>query len=390
MPSQLIQFRLIDPNPFRDFARNPMGEAQLDQLAASIDATSFWANCLVRQHGRRYQLGYGHMRLEAAKRAGIREAEFQVRILDDDAMLRVMFAENVTQFGKDAFATYQEATVAAVTQIMAKVLAGQRALLGSPDRDGQLVAEIKAGGAPGEDTVRAYLGGGSLRDIRTALQLYRDSGELAAWHAQHNPQAKPPEPPTVSPEAVAQFRRSHHVKAFVDAVKVNQIPVAQQPAYAERVIAQLTDNRPPAKRGSTRPEGFDDTVPPDERLTAVNIRRKVEQQVMEEPGNRQLKTSMLAMQRMTTLEAALEEIWRGGDRAVRGFGKLSDVIAVLGGVDTEMSATARFNLQQVREMLVRFDRIVAWFKGNEGRPGNGTGDTAETRQGRRALLRGAP
>jgi hypothetical protein len=60
----------------------------------------------------------------------------------------LMAQENVTQFGKDSFVTYREATVAAAVLIMRDVLAGagQKFLGGRADRDGQWLNEIRVGG----------------------------------------------------------------------------------------------------------------------------------------------------------------------------------------------------------------------------------------------------
>ncbi len=200
--------------------------------------------------------------------------------------------------------------------------------------------EIAAGGSVGEDLIAGFLKGGSLRDIRTALQVFRDGGALAAWHAEHNPQAVAKEAPTVSPEAVAQFRRTHHVKAFVDAVKTNQIPVTEQPAYAAHVIAELTDNRPATKTGRARPEGFDGTVPPDERLTAMNIRRKVEQQLQASTRTPRQQAQDAARAWMTTLERSLTEMRVGINRAVEGLRSANTIATDFGDLKRDLSLEA--------------------------------------------------
>lgn len=376
MPSQLIKFSLIDANPHRDFAINPMAEEQLVALAASIDATTFWGNCLVRPHGRRYQLAYGHMRLAAAKRAGITQAEFQVRELDDDEMLRVMFSENITQFGKQSFPTYKEAVVAAAGRVMVAACGSDPeqnvlAWVRRKEEATKLVAEIRAGGAPGEDVVLAYLKGGSRGDVRTALQVFRDSGALAAWHAEHNPQAVAKEAPTVSPEAVAQFQRTHHVKTFVDMVRRNNVPVAEQPALAQHIVTKLTDNRPPSA-GHARPEGFDARVPKDERLTSDNIRTVGVRKLVEASRGDARRARLAAIERMTTVENAWDEVTKGLARAISGLLSLRNAAKMIGDLEPEMSASALQKMHEARLKLAEFETMMRQVNprgGNSGGPG---------------------
>jgi len=87
----------IESNPNRDLNFNPLHEEKLVALMASINETGFWSNVIVRPHPEKkgkYQLSYGHHRLESAKRCGIKEAEFVVRNLDDNFMIKMMEAEN--------------------------------------------------------------------------------------------------------------------------------------------------------------------------------------------------------------------------------------------------------------------------------------------------------
>ena len=95
-----IHISLIDANPHRDLARNPVSEDQIVKLVDSIIRTGFWDNLVVRQHSEdssRYQLAYGHNRIEACRRAGIEEVDLPVRDLHDYDMLCCMIDENNTQ-----------------------------------------------------------------------------------------------------------------------------------------------------------------------------------------------------------------------------------------------------------------------------------------------------
>lgn len=92
-----IKIDLIDSNPHRDLVRNPLSQDQVDSVAESIQRTGFWDNLVIRPVGDRYQLAYGHNRLAALKKLGIKEAGFSVRELTDFDMLNCMIDENETQ-----------------------------------------------------------------------------------------------------------------------------------------------------------------------------------------------------------------------------------------------------------------------------------------------------
>src|ERR1039458_8945483 len=99
MPQEkLVNIKLSDirPNPNRDLKFNPFNEEKITALMASIGETGFWTNVIVRKapDGKGYEQSYGHHRLEAAKRSGIKEADFVVRDLDENMMLKMMELEN--------------------------------------------------------------------------------------------------------------------------------------------------------------------------------------------------------------------------------------------------------------------------------------------------------
>jgi hypothetical protein len=96
----LIKLADILSNPFRDLDRNPLVPAKVEELRASIRQTGYWDNVVVRKNADgRYELAYGHHRLEAAKLEGITEADFIVKKFDDATMIKVMNAENSEAYG---------------------------------------------------------------------------------------------------------------------------------------------------------------------------------------------------------------------------------------------------------------------------------------------------
>ena len=99
MPQEkLVNIKLSDirPNPNRDLKFNPFNEEKIAALMASIGETGFWTNVIVRKSpdGKGYEQAYGHHRIEAARRSGIKEADFVVRDLDENMMLKMMELEN--------------------------------------------------------------------------------------------------------------------------------------------------------------------------------------------------------------------------------------------------------------------------------------------------------
>ena len=99
MKETLVKIALkdIEANPNRDLKFNPLNPEKLEALKSSISETGFWSNVIVRPHPEKqgkYQLSYGHHRLQSAIDTGLTEAEFVVRNLDEDMMLRMMELEN--------------------------------------------------------------------------------------------------------------------------------------------------------------------------------------------------------------------------------------------------------------------------------------------------------
>lgn len=96
----LLKLKDILPNPNRDLRANPLDAAKIDELVASINTTGFWDNVVVRKNQEgKYELAYGHHRLAAAIKAGLVEADFIVKKLDDELMIKVMDNENREAYG---------------------------------------------------------------------------------------------------------------------------------------------------------------------------------------------------------------------------------------------------------------------------------------------------
>lgn len=96
----ILKLKDILPNPHRDLKGNPLVEAKVVELVGSINLTGFWDNVVVRKNTvGKYELAYGHHRLAAAIRAGLIEADFIVKKLDDATMIQIMDSENRETYG---------------------------------------------------------------------------------------------------------------------------------------------------------------------------------------------------------------------------------------------------------------------------------------------------
>jgi ParB/RepB/Spo0J family partition protein len=85
----------IEPNPYRDLATYPWIERKVEQLRHSIADVGFWASVIGRpSEGKRYQIAFGHHRLEAARRNGEDTIPLIVQDLTDHQMLQFMGREN--------------------------------------------------------------------------------------------------------------------------------------------------------------------------------------------------------------------------------------------------------------------------------------------------------
>jgi len=92
----------ILPNPHRDFERLPLDLQHVALLKDSIQHApdGYWGGIVVRKAPKKkgkYELAFGHHRLEALKDLGYKEIEVLVKSFDDTDMLRVMITENDSQ-----------------------------------------------------------------------------------------------------------------------------------------------------------------------------------------------------------------------------------------------------------------------------------------------------
>jgi hypothetical protein len=105
---------LIDANPFRRLDVYPYIPEKIEALRRSLQDVGFWEGVLARQTANgRYQIAFGHHRIEAARREGLKEVPLIVRDLTDKEMLQFMGRENQEEY-KPGFLVLLETWEAAV------------------------------------------------------------------------------------------------------------------------------------------------------------------------------------------------------------------------------------------------------------------------------------
>lgn len=88
----------IDPNPWRNLTKHPYNKEKLKTLQRSIDQVGFWEGVIARKVGGRYQLAFGHHRVEAARRLKLSRVDIIVRELSDREMVGFMGRENLEEY----------------------------------------------------------------------------------------------------------------------------------------------------------------------------------------------------------------------------------------------------------------------------------------------------
>src|ERR1043165_6809416 len=96
----LIPLKDLKPNPHRDFDYYPIDHDQVGALTRSIKEHGFFGGVKARPNDKGgYETACGHHRIEAARKAGLKEIDIAIGQMDDDEMIRLMCVENATQRG---------------------------------------------------------------------------------------------------------------------------------------------------------------------------------------------------------------------------------------------------------------------------------------------------
>lgn len=98
-----VKISSIDPNPMRRLSEYPYNPNKIGALRASIRDVGLWEGVIARKVGSRYQIAFGHHRIEAARQEKGDDAKVSliVRNLTDKQMLEYMGRENLEDYNAD-------------------------------------------------------------------------------------------------------------------------------------------------------------------------------------------------------------------------------------------------------------------------------------------------
>jgi len=175
----MVDLSKVDPNPFRDFTLDPLSPESVEKMEESISELGFWGGIAVRKAGDRFQLAFGHHRLQALKNLGWTEADINEVNYDDDKMVSAMIKENLIQ--RENELTARNDAVAGVIRRLGYLL-----LTGSPNNYSEMFESQKAfdvakgtflnGDGIGIDLIKKYQPIIPIAAIRNALSSMKESG----------------------------------------------------------------------------------------------------------------------------------------------------------------------------------------------------------------------
>lgn len=271
----------IVPNPWRDESIHPIDKEHVAELCDSIHDHGFFGGLKGRRRNGKIELGCGHARVEAARKAKMDTVPIYIDDIDDDAMLRLMTDENATQAGSSAGAVINE--VGAVTRrLIEGLLEGTNVpssvIKAFENRHAIEVAQKRlrsdrAERMPiGHVVIRTYLGQGNPknalrgeRQIREALAALKQSSrydkiidETLRKLLPPIADAKPakdtavlrtgevkPRHRTLDERSASVFKNDHQFHAFREAVTTSAaqraIPVSQQVVLAKEIMREKHD-----------------------------------------------------------------------------------------------------------------------------------------------------
>lgn len=179
---QMIALRDLEANPYRHIDQYQIVDEKIERLLASYTESGFWHGSIqARPHPTKtgkYQIAFGHHRVEAARRAKLGEIGVVVAQRDNATMLRMMATENAEEFRHNPLVTQE--TIGAVIDAYGKGEIQLEAV--HPETPKKNVYEVVAGAKTYTlQTVASFLGwtqrdGLATRSCRIAFD---------AWHAEH-------------------------------------------------------------------------------------------------------------------------------------------------------------------------------------------------------------
>jgi hypothetical protein len=159
-------------NPFRNLTRLPLNPEKVEALAHSIKDTSFWDNLLGRKTANGVEIAYGHHRIAALKKCGIKTIDLVVRPLTDTEMVKIMAHENMDEWGHSA-----DLSIETVRATLEAAAAGQIELPKLKDGGQTRKVVTPRGATPySADTIAKFLGWKAYK-VETALGVIEAEAE---------------------------------------------------------------------------------------------------------------------------------------------------------------------------------------------------------------------
>lgn len=218
----------LEANPFRKIKKYPLDQKKISDLKVSIGEEGFWGGIVVRKHGNKYQMAFGHHRLQAIKELNISEVDHCVVLdISDDGMLHKMFLENHETWGMRP-ACILENVESARDRLDEILEANSWESLGENTKwfeDEFVFLNIKGKGV-GRTTILKYLGnlynGNQVKDALAILSEPEDG---------------------ISVSAAKQLPTLSHVRLFNGAVKKYKIPKTKHTGIAKQVAKEGVGRR---------------------------------------------------------------------------------------------------------------------------------------------------
>jgi ParB/RepB/Spo0J family partition protein len=96
-----VEISAIDANPYRLLKDYPFVENKIEALKRSFADVGMWPGVIARRAGNRFQIAFGHHRIEAARQNKLKRVALIVQELDDEKMLQFMGRENMEDYNAD-------------------------------------------------------------------------------------------------------------------------------------------------------------------------------------------------------------------------------------------------------------------------------------------------
>jgi len=283
MKLQNVPLNEIIDNHWRDRDLYPIDKEHVTELLNSMHEHGFFGGLKGRRVNGKVELGCGHARIEAARKAKMDSIPIYIDDIDDDTMLRLMTDENATQQG----GTNAGAVLNEVSAVARRIVEGlfngtivplnvARAFENKAAME-RARSKLAAGTDPSHDighgVVRRYLGQGKPenalrgeRQIREAISALKQSGrydEIANEILRKHPPVVAGTKPAKSPSGPIEtkvaktkaakprdrmldertasvFKNDHQFHAFREAVTTKAaqqaIPVSEQLALAKEIM----------------------------------------------------------------------------------------------------------------------------------------------------------